>query len=178
MPAPASSAAMARPMRHAALEIAEDGLFAGVLGGLVVAVFFLVVDTINGRPLFTPSLLGSVLFQGARPESVTQVDIPMMFAYTGVHMLAFLAAGMAAAFLVAQVERHPNVAWVMLILFVCFEVGFFALAWALMPGTIGVLGAWLVGIANLLSAGAMAFYLLWYSHPGALRNLEHVWDDV
>ncbi|MEN8183012.1 MAG: hypothetical protein ABFS46_10805 [Myxococcota bacterium] len=42
---------------------------------------------------------------------------------------------------------------------------------------IGVLGTWLVVIANLLASAAMALYLLWWSHPGALRSLDKVWED-
>lgn len=160
------------------LEVAEDGLFAGVIGGLVVAVFFLVVDTLQGRPLFTPSLLGTVLFQDVPASQVAGVNVPMMFAYTGVHMILFVITGLVAAIMVHQFESHPAVGMVMVILFICFEVGFLALAWALMPGVIGALGAWLVALANLLSAVAMAFYLLWYSHPDALRSLDRVWEDA
>lgn len=166
------------PPASSLVAVAEDGLFAGVIGALVVAVFFLVVDTLQGRPLFTPSLLGTVLFTDTPAAQVAEVNIPMMFAYTGVHMILFLIAGLGAAIMVQQFEAHPAVGMVLVILFICFEVGFLALAWALMPGVIGALGAWLVAIANLLSAGAMALYLLWYSHPGALRSLDRVWEDA
>jgi len=166
------------PPASGLVAVAEDGLFAGVIGALTVALFFLIVDTLQGQPLFTPSLLGTVLFTDTPAAQVTEVNIPMMFAYTGVHMLLFLIAGLAAAIMVQQFEAHPAVGMVLVILFICFEVGFLALAWALMPGVIGVLSAWLVGLANVLSAGAMALYLLWYSHPGALRSLDRVWDDA
>ena len=36
-----------------------ESLYAGVLGGSAVALFFLVADLLDGRPFFTPSLIGS-----------------------------------------------------------------------------------------------------------------------
>ena len=168
--------AATQPARSRAAAIAEDGLFAGALGGLTVAVFFLIVDVLEGRPLFTPSLLGSVLFLGERAEAVSRVDIPMVFAYTGVHFAIFVAVGMAAAFMVSEFETNPPVGVVLLLLFICFEAGFFGVTFGVAPGVIGVLGAWLVGVANLLAAGAMAAYLLWWSHPNAFRSLDRVWE--
>jgi hypothetical protein len=173
----ASTDTAAAPTRSRAATIAEDGLFAGALGGLAVAVFFLLVDVLEGRPLFTPSLLGSVLFLRESAEAVTRVDIPMVFAYTGVHFAIFVAVGMAAAFMVSEFETNPSVGLVLLLLFICFEAGFFGVTVGIAPGVIGVLGAWLVGIANLLAAGAMAAYLLGWSHPGAFRNLDRLWQD-
>jgi hypothetical protein len=168
--------AAAAPARNRAAAIAEDGLFAGALGGLTVAVFFLILDALQGRPLFTPSLLGSVLFLRESAEAVTRIDIPMVFAYTGVHFAIFVAVGMAAAFMVSEFEANPPVGVVLLLLFICFEAGFFGLTFGIAPGVIGVLGAWKVGIANLLASAVMAAYLLWWSHPGALRSLDKVWD--
>jgi hypothetical protein len=157
-------------------DVAIDGLFSGVLGGLTVAVFFLIVDTLKGQPLFTPSLLGSVLFLGRSVEAVDGVNIPMVFAYTGVHMAVFVAVGMAAAYMVSQFEKNPPFG-LLLLLFICFEAGFVAVTLALMPGVVGALGTSLVVISNLLSAAVMAGYLLWWSHPQALRSLDRVWGD-
>jgi len=162
---------------HSARVIAEDGFLSGVIGGLTVALFFLIVDLIGGRPFFTPSLLGSVLFLGESVSTVTAVDAPMVMAYTGMHFLLFVIVGMAAAFAVHEFEVHPHVGVLLVILFVCFEASFMGIAAALMPGVVGALGTTLVALANLLSAGAMAAYLLW-RHPRAWKQLDHVWDDA
>jgi hypothetical protein len=172
----ASTNPAAAPARNRAAVIAEDGLFAGALGALTVAVFFLVVDVLEGRPLFTPSLLGSVLFLRESAASVTGIDIPMVFAYTGVHFAAFVAVGMAAAFVVSEFEVNPPMGVVLLLLAICFQAAFFGVTAGVAPGVIGVLGAWLVGIANLLAAAVMAAYLLWWSHPNAVRSLDRVWE--
>jgi hypothetical protein len=156
--------------------IAVDGVFSGVIGGLTVAVFYLLIDTFEGRPLWTPSLLGSALFLGASVDKITEVNVPMVFAYTGVHMALFVAAGMAFSFTVAQFESNPPLAILLILLFVCFEAAFFAFTMALAPGVVGALGASSIAVANLLAALAMAAYF-WRTHPGAARGLSRIWDD-
>lgn len=175
---------MSQPQTAAALtprgrlaQVAEDGFLSGVIGGTTVALLFLIVDLLQGQPFFTPSLLGQIFLQGADPATVTSVSPPMVVAYTAVHMALFVAAGMAAAYAVSEFETRPHVGVVLLLLFLCFEAAFLGFAIAFAPGLIGTLGGLEVAIANLLSAGAMAGYLLWWRHPGALRNLDKVWED-
>jgi hypothetical protein len=156
--------------------IAIDGVFSGVIGGLTVALFYLLIDTIAGRPLWTPSLLGSALFLGSGVDKISEVNVPMVFAYTGVHMAMFVGAGMVFSFMVAQFESNPPLAILLILLFVCFEAAFFAFTMALAPGVIGALGASSVAAANLLAAVAMSAYF-WRTHPGAGRGLSKIWDD-
>ena len=40
----------------------QDGIVAGILAALAVALWFLVFDTIRGQPFYTPNLLGTALF--------------------------------------------------------------------------------------------------------------------
>jgi hypothetical protein len=48
----------------------SEGTDAGIIGGLAVAIWFLILDTIAGHPFQTPSLLGQVvLFGDARPDA-------------------------------------------------------------------------------------------------------------
>ncbi len=158
-------------------EIAEDGFLTGVIGGVTVAIFFLIVDIMEGRPFFTPSLLGSIFFQGRDSSEVVSVAAPMVVAYTALHMAAFVAIGLAAAWMVRQFEVRPHLGVVLVLLFACFEAGFLGFSFAFAPGVIGELGGVQVAIANVLSAAAMASYLLWWRHPRALANLDHVFDD-
>ena len=41
-----------------------DGVIAGVIGATVIAVWFFIVDLVQGRPLYTPTVLGTALFGG------------------------------------------------------------------------------------------------------------------
>ena len=43
--------------------IYEEGLVAGVLGAAAIALWFLVLDTVSGRPFFTPTILGTAIFR-------------------------------------------------------------------------------------------------------------------
>ncbi|PYO75233.1 MAG: hypothetical protein DMD64_01075, partial [Gemmatimonadetes bacterium] len=45
--------------------ILREGFIAGCIGAAAVAVWFLIVDSINGQPLYTPAMLGSAVFWGA-----------------------------------------------------------------------------------------------------------------
>ena len=40
---------------------AREGAIAGIIGASVVALWFLMVDSIAGRPFFTPAVLGASL---------------------------------------------------------------------------------------------------------------------
>ena len=40
----------------------EEGLITGILGAATVALWFFLVDAIKGRPLYTPTVLGTVLY--------------------------------------------------------------------------------------------------------------------
>ena len=42
----------------------REGFIAGTLGAITVAVWFLIIDTLQGRPLYTPTVLGTAVFQG------------------------------------------------------------------------------------------------------------------
>jgi hypothetical protein len=157
--------------------IVQDGFVSGVIGGAIVAVFFLIVDAIAGHPLMTPTLLGSVFLLGKSAADVTAVQAPVVVSYTAVHMLAFIAAGIAAAWSVWEFEEHPHIGVLLLFLFLFFEVSFLGLTFAFAPDIVRSLGGWLIGIANLLSAAGMAIYLLVIRHPKAFRSLDRVFAD-
>ena len=40
----------------------REGGIAGIIGAASVALWFLIVDSIAGRPLFTPAILGASVF--------------------------------------------------------------------------------------------------------------------
>jgi hypothetical protein len=45
--------------------VLREGFWAGCIGAGAVAAWFFVIDLINGRPFFTPAMLGSAVFWGA-----------------------------------------------------------------------------------------------------------------
>jgi hypothetical protein len=158
--------------------VLTDGLYAGIIGAAIVAIWFLILDTLAGHPLHTPTLLGSWLIRG--PESIAPgymtPDPPMIAAYTAVHVVAFVIVGTFASYLFTLFDRHPAAGIGLVFLFVFFEVGFFIFSAVQGGGILGRLGAWAVGVGNLLSAAGMATYL-WIRHPHLKDSLEHIWDQ-
>jgi hypothetical protein len=58
------------------------GLVAGLLGASVVALFFLVVDLLAGRPLWTPTVLAAALFRGEPPSPSAPPEALMVLAFS------------------------------------------------------------------------------------------------
>ncbi len=158
-------------------DILLDGLFTGMIGALTVALWFLILDLLAGRPLFTPALLGTVLLHGgaAAAQGVTVAPLEVA-AYTAFHFLAFILVGTGLSYLMTLFERFPIVGFVLLVLFACLQVGFFVLDIILGAQLMGQLKAWTVVVANLLAAGTMALYQ-WKRHPRIKHALDHMWDD-
>src|SRR6266540_4358071 len=71
--------------------ILREGFIAGCIGAATVAAWFLVVDTINGQPLFTPAMLGSAVFWGAHDPSAL-VIVGFCFFEVGFYILVALLA--------------------------------------------------------------------------------------
>lgn len=145
--------------RHSTL---REGVIAGFLGATAVAAWFLIVDVIGGRPLYTPSTLGYGLFTFfATTPSSTAASV--LF-YTVFHYAAFTAVGVALVGGVHVSRMHPPVLALMLILFVCFQVGFYGLVALLAETRFGGLAWSQVGLANLLATALMGGYV-WRTHP-------------
>lgn len=53
----------------------REGRIAGVLRAAAVAVWFLITDLIQGRPLSTPSVLGQVILYRRTIPAVTPVEV-------------------------------------------------------------------------------------------------------
>jgi len=162
--------------REHPFRIAEDGVMAGIIAAAVVAVWFLVLDIARGQPFLTPSLLGSVLFLGKTVEEAQTLNTVMVFAYTGLHGLAFLTTGVIASWMVAVFARNPQFGLVLILVFLLFESVLFGLEVTVVPSLVGALGAVSVGVANLLGAAAMFWYLL-VRRPEALERLRRSWEE-
>lgn len=169
---------MSRPMgaRTTTSDIVLDGLFTGMIGALAVALWFLVLDVIAGRPLYTPALLGTFLLHGgeaARQPTVAPLEIA---AYTAFHFVAFILVGLVLSWMMTIFERFPIMFFVILVLFVCLQLAFFGLNVALGAQLMGQLSAWSVVVANIIAATSMALYQ-WKRHPGVLKSVEKLWED-
>jgi hypothetical protein len=150
------------------------GLVAGVVAHLGIAVVLAAGDLISGRSwLFTPSLLGEVLFRGTPDACEVKGGLTPLLAYAAVHFVILVAFGVLAAFLIRKSEERPGLwfgAWLV----------YFVVAWHLGGAVVIMLGpvrgcvplGWFFA-ASVAGAGAMAAYLL--RHHPRLRGALH--DD-
>lgn len=151
--------------------VLREGFWAGCIGAAAVAVWFLIVDTINGRPFFTPAMLGSAVFWGATSPSQVVIEFSRVVGYTMIHTSAFVVLGTVAAALTAQAEDTPPALFLVIVLACFFEVGFYVLVAILAQPLLGALAWWSVAIGNAIAASAMAFYL-WRAHPAIAAELK------
>ena len=144
----------------------QEGLVAGLVGAATIALWFLILDSLSGRPLYTPTVLGTALFRrgGTTPLSEILPNLEMVLMFTWVHGLVFVAIGGIVARLLALSERQPSVGFGILMLFVFFEFGFIVAAMFFAEPILHALAWPAVLVANILAAAAMGGYF-WLRHP-------------
>jgi hypothetical protein len=148
------------PIRDAT-RLYQEGMIAGLLGALTVAVWFLVLDTLSGRPLHTPTVLGTALFRrgaGLTSPDTLAVSLEMVAMFTWVHVLVFAALGVIAARLLELAEGNPRLGFGVVLLFVFFQFGFTLAAMLLAASVLQALAWPAIFVANLLAATTMALY--------------------
>ena len=148
------------------IEWSTEGAIAGTIGAVTLAVWFLVLDLIQGRPFFTPALLGTAFLKGveqlpASGELQASFDVVMWFTF--LHWLVFAIIGCAVAWLLRLAESNPNLGFGILLLFVFFEGGFLAVSTIFAQPILQALAWPSILIGNLLTALAMAVYF-WRRH--------------
>src|SRR5437773_9459618 len=113
--------------------ILREGFIAGLIGAGAVALWFLVVDVIAGRPFFTPAMLGSAVFWGVRDPSMVVIEYSRIIGYTMIHVSAFIVVGTVAAVLAAEVEVAPPTLYLVVVFFAVVEFGLFVAVAVLAP---------------------------------------------
>jgi hypothetical protein len=150
----------------------REGLITGLIGAVAVAVWFLIVDLIAGRLLFTPAALGSAVFLGARTPDEVQITALTVLGYTAMHVSAFVLTGLIAAAIVAAAEEHSEAVLLGgVLLFVTFEAFSIGLLTIVATWLVDALSWWNIAVANLVAAVGMGGYL--YSrHPLLVRDVQ------
>ena len=143
----------------------REGLISGALGGATIALWFLILDVLQHRPLYTPSLLGSAIFRpGLTSGGNPPLSLAMASLFTGIHFLVFGLIGCLASWLLAKAERNPNLGFGLILLFVVFDACFAAFATIFAEPVLKALTWPAILVANFLAATAMAIYF-WKRHP-------------
>jgi hypothetical protein len=148
-------------------KVYTDGLVAGLVAAVTLAIWFLIVDSLGGRPLYTPTVLGTALLrrgEGLATPELLPTSFEMILGFTWVHLLVFLLIGMGASRLLVMAERNPNVGFGVVLLFVFFESAYLCAAMLFAQPLLHALAWPTVVLGNLLAAAAMAG-VLWHRHP-------------
>lgn len=148
---------------HSHQSLIREGLIAGAIGAAGVALWFLIIDTMTGQPLLTPSALGAVL-AGDFSSGTGEVHLPWVIGYTAFHFAAFLTVGLILSFVAYRAEKEPSILVVFFILFVVFELAFYGLTAILAETRLpGALAWYRVAGGNLVAAMLMGSYM-WKGH--------------
>jgi hypothetical protein len=149
--------------------VLTEGVVAGIVGAVIVALWFLAIDTIYGEPFRTPQLLATAFLRQTEP-------VAAVLSYSIVHGLAFLAFGVAASLLVAAAERQPVFVFFLIILFTVFEVFSFGAIVIAANWVLNELAGWTIFVGNLLAASAMLAYFF-RRHRTLAHRLTVAWGD-
>ncbi len=166
--------ALGRRLLGAWVGVVREGTVGGVIGAATVALWFVVYDTAEGRPFYTPALLGCVLLKGIREPKAVHVSASVILGYTVLHGAAFIAFGVLAAVLLALTEYEPILLLGVFVLFTCFEVFFFSAVMLMNEPLVEALGWWTILVANILASTAMLAYFL-ARHRGLVDRLQEHW---
>ena len=148
-----------------------EGTDVGLIGGVVVALWFLVLDSIAGHPLQTPSLLGQMVILGDRTPD-PELAFGAILLYTAFHFIVFALIGMGLVALVHWAVDNPVVRYALLPVFLVFEVLFYGILLVLSERTNELFPFWAVVSANTLAAVCMALYL-WRRHPAFRESIRN-----
>src|SRR2546425_11256458 len=143
-------------MRRAINERVARGAGGGRLAGLTVALWFLVVDSLAGRPFHTPAVLAGALAR----QDIAAPTFRIVAAYTVVHFAVFALLGVAMAAAIGTLRLPPRLLLAVPFGLVAQELVFYA--GLLLSGTprVAVVPWPHVVLANVLSGCV----LMWYLH--------------
>ena len=165
-------------MHQSRLRIIAHGVVAGLIGGLIIAVWFFIFDAVSGHPLQTPALLAAALLHGSRtPVALTGTAWTLVAEYTVAHFAVFALLGAIGALLIEASDRHPELFGTLLLFTIAFEVFFIALVMLAGPAAAAAMPWWKIILGNLMATAGMLAVFFWFQ-PILARNLMGRWTSV
>lgn len=155
------------------LGVVTEGTLAGLIGGAMVAMWFLLFDIQAGHPLRTPEILGAAVIGEA--SGALDVSAGFVLLYTVLHFVAFVAFGIVVAALLAATERKFLLPGLILLiaLVAIFFVGFVTIV---DQSVREKLVWWRIEAGNLLaSVGIVVFFLT--RHRGLIGRAVEGWRE-
>jgi hypothetical protein len=148
----------------------REGAVTGVIGGVIVAVWYFIVDTAAGQPLHTPNVLGKIFLRGNLTPA-SGIAPQAVIGFTVLHFVLYVLIGIGLVVLVHLAVRDISLrmgVWIGLVV-----------AFGLFVGEIYMLATasgerfspWLVISGSVLGVLGMAGYL-WRGHPRLRRSFK------
>ncbi len=142
-------------MKRPTNQLLAHGIAGGLLAGLVVALWFFVVDLLAGQPFQTPAALAATLSHHAAAAATP----PLVAVYTVIHFGVFACLGITAAWALDALQLRPALLWGVIFGIAVQECVFYAgLFLGGVPPSAVVAWRHVVG-ANLLSGIVLMAYL-------------------
>ena len=146
-------------MKRSIHHLIADGVVGGLLAGLVVALWFLVVDSVAGRPFHTPAALAATL----AGQEVGPPTLRLVVAYSLIHFGVFALLGVAMAAALTALRTPPRLLLGVMFGLVAQELVFYAGLSLSGASRVAVVPWPHVVAANVLSG----FVLMAYLHRAA-----------
>lgn len=147
-----------------------EGVVIGLVGYAMMATVFGLLNVLAGRSFFhTAALLGQGLVSDQ--GDVVAVAAAPVLAYNAVHALVFLAIGIAVAFLIYELERHPD-AWVLIMLVAVSGFMFVELMFLLVAAPATAMLPWWSVLLASVGAGLVMGAVAYVRHPTLWRRVR------
>lgn len=149
----------------------REGLIVGLVGALLVAVWYLAVDLGRGELFYTPNVLGQVFAQADTTPSLRSVTAAAVVQYSLLHFGWFILFGIALTALTHLAIRNSAFrmgVWLALVIGLAFWLG---ISYTLYRLTDQRFPWWTFLIGSLLGVGSMGLYL-WRRHPSLRRSVR------
>jgi hypothetical protein len=160
-------------MKRPSNELIYHGIVGGILAGLVVVLWFFVVDWFAGHPFRTPAALASAIFE-QRPAAATTLRLAAM--YTVLHFGVFALLGVGAAWLMVTLHTAPRLLLGVVFGIVVQELIFYGVLFLSGVAPSGIVPWQHVIGANLVSGVVLMAYLHRASHSPAPLGLASLKD--
>lgn len=153
-------------------DILRHGLVAGLIGGAATSVLYALSNVLQGRsPFYTAATLGAVLFYGVRDAAQVVVTPAYVFAYSGTHLVVFIALGVLGAWLASLAERGAQLWYLGLFFFIFASFHLMAAVQVVAAPMQRELSAPAMWIAGIGAGMLMSWYLL-RSYPGIAATAD------
>lgn len=163
-------------MKAETRQVLEQGLVAGVLGHIVVAVIFALANLFAGRPLLhTPALLGASMYYGLTDPSLLEIRAAYVFAYNGTHLLMFMVLGIVGAWLTMIADRGWQLWYLATFFFMFVAFHIFGMVQLLALPVRSAFSGIALWVAGLFATVVMAGYFV-ATHPRLRAQLAH-WQE-